>query len=65
MNNKKEKFNPMKYNVEYIKEHYDRITVIAPKGKKQDVMKKAKSKGLSASQYILKAIQYYEDNENI
>lgn len=58
----KEKFNPRKYLAQYTKEHYDRITITAPKGKKADVMEKAKSKGLSASQYILMALDYFERN---
>ena len=62
--NKREKFDPMKYVANYTKEHYDRITVTAPKGKKSDVTKKARDKGLSTSQYILGAIEFYEEHKD-
>lgn len=60
--NKPKKFDANVYISNYTKEHYDRITITAPKGKKSDVTKKAKADGLSASQYILGAIQFYEDH---
>lgn len=60
--NKKEKFDPLKYVSNYTKEHYDKITIIAPKGTKESVMKSAKDSGMSASKYILGAIKFYEKN---
>lgn len=60
----KQKFDANVYLKNYAKEHYDRITIITPKGQKTDITKKAKDKGLSASQYILGAIKFYEDHEN-
>ena len=62
--NKNTKFDPLKYVSEYTKEHYDRITIIAPKGTKQSVMKSAKDNGMSASKYILGAIKFYEDHDD-
>lgn len=62
--NKNAKFDPLKYVSEYTKEHYDRIMITAPKGTKQSVMKSAKAGGLSASQYILGAIKFYEDHKD-
>lgn len=61
--NKKEKFDANVYISNYTKEHYDKITIIAPKGTKQSVMKSAKDNGMSASKYILGAIKFYEDRE--
>lgn len=62
--NKNTKFDPLKYVANYTKEHYDKITIIAPKGTKQNVMKNAKDSGMSASKYILGAIEFYEKNKD-
>ena len=60
--NKTKKFDANEYISKYAKEHYDRITITAPKGTKTDIQKKSKDDGLSASQYILGAIKFYEDH---
>lgn len=60
--NKKEKFDANVYISNYTKEHYDKITIIAPKGTKESVMKSAKDSGMSTSKYILGAIKFYEDH---
>lgn len=62
--NKKEKFDANVYISNYTKEHYDKITIIAPKGTKQSVMKSARDSGMSASKYILGAIKFYEDHDD-
>ena len=62
--NKKEKFDPLKYVSEYTKEHYDKITIIAPKGTKENYKNIAKSEGLSVSQYIMGAVKFYEKNKD-
>lgn len=62
--NKKEKFDANVYISNYTKEHYDKITIIAPKGTKESVMKSAKDNGMSASKYILGAIKFYEKNSD-
>ena len=62
--NKKEKFDANVYISNYTKEHYDKITIIAPKGTKESVMKNAKDNGMSASKYILGAIKFYEKNSD-
>jgi len=62
--NKKEKFDANVYISNYTKEHYDKITIIAPKGTKESVMKSAKDSGMSASKYILGAIKFYEKSKD-
>lgn len=41
----------------YMKEKRDRITVGVPKGKKEEYMQQAASKGLSLNAYIVKLIE--------
>lgn len=45
------------YRSSYIKEHYDSIHVVLPKGRKEIISKKAKSAGMSLSAYILSLIE--------
>ena len=47
------KFDKVKYDNQYIKENYDRISVIVPKGQKELIKNKAKKKGFaSINEYI-------------
>ena len=45
-------FDKIKYNNEYKKNNYDRITVLMPKGKKEKLQKYCNSRGISVSGLI-------------
>ncbi len=45
-------FDQIKYNNEYKKNNYDRITVLMPKGKKEQLQKYCISRGISVSGLI-------------
>ena len=62
--NKKEKFDANAYISNYTKEHYDKITIVAPKGTKANYKNVAKSEGLSVSQYIIGAVKFYKKNKS-
>ena len=57
------KFDKFAYNNEYTKNHYDRIVVLVPKGRREILKQTAKSKGVTTNQYILDAIDFYERRE--
>ncbi len=57
MTSEKEKFDQIKYQNEYNKQNYDRVTFMVPKGKKDGIKEAAKTKGESMSEYIWKAVQ--------
>lgn len=57
MTSEKEKFDQIKYQNEYNKQNYDRVTFMVPKGKKDVIKESAKVKGESMSEYIWKAVQ--------
>ena len=40
------------YN-QYNKDHYDRITVLVPKGERKEIQERAKDAGMSLSGYIV------------
>ena len=46
-----------KYINEYQKEKYDRITVMAPKGKKEEYKKAADLKGMKISAFIMDCVE--------
>ena len=52
-------FNKIKYNNEYNKQSYDRISLMTTKGKKSEWNEKAKSAGLSLNAYITQAVDSY------
>lgn len=52
-------FDKTKYQNEYVRETYDRVTVLVPKGKRDDIKRLAKSKGISANQLIVEALESY------
>ncbi len=54
------KFDPITYTNAYAKEHYDKITIVAPKGTKASFQTTAKAQGLSVTQYVLNAVKFYE-----
>lgn len=61
MADEKEKFNQISYQNQYNKEKYDRIVIMAKKGRKAELREKAKQQGLSLSNYLLNIIDKYAD----
>ena len=51
------KFNQISYQNEYIKEKYDRINLTVPKGKREEIKRKAQSQGKSVNEYINSLIE--------
>lgn len=45
-------FNQISYQNDYIKEKYDRINLTVPKGRKEEIKKKAAAAGKSVNEYI-------------
>lgn len=52
----KEKFNKVAYDNAFIKENYDRINFIVPKGEKEVIKVAAEQAGKSVNAYILEAV---------
>ena len=52
MKGKSWEFNQIYYQNEYIKEKYDRINLTVPKGRKEEIKKKAAAAGQSVNEYI-------------
>lgn len=52
MKGKSGEFNQISYQNEYIKEKYDRINLTVPKGRKEEIKKKAAAAGQSVNEYI-------------
>lgn len=53
----KEKEKELSYIAQYQKDNYDRITVMAPKGTKEEIKKAAELKGMKISGFVLDAVQ--------
>lgn len=53
----KEKDKELSYIAQYQKDNYDRITVMAPKGTKEEIKKAAELKGMKISGFVLDAVQ--------
>lgn len=49
----KKEFDWYEYNSNYIKEHYDKVLVLVPRGSKKELLRIAKEKGISLSKYVL------------
>lgn len=45
-------FDMNKYQTDYKKNNYDRISLEVPKGKKEDIKEYAKSKNMKVNEYI-------------
>lgn len=45
------------YDNEYIKNNYDRLSFVMPKGTKEDIKAYSKAAGLSSSEWVRNAIQ--------
>ena len=54
---RKEEFNQIKYQNEYIKSNYDRVGIVMPKGRKDVIKEKAMAAGQSMSEYVNQAIE--------
>lgn len=52
----KDKTKELSYIAQYQKDNYDRITVMAPKGTKQDIKNAAALKGMNISSFVLDAV---------
>ena len=63
-NREKKKFDAGEDISTYTKEHYDKITVIAPKGTRAVYRTKADEEGKSVTKYILGAVKFYEDHKD-
>ena len=57
------KFDQIKYQAEYNKQHYDTVAINVPKGMKDQIKEYAKAENLSVTKYILKTIEFYEDKK--
>lgn len=53
----KDKGKELSYIAKYQKDNYDRITVMAPKGTKEEIKKAAELKGMKISGFVLDAVQ--------
>lgn len=51
-----EQFDQIKYKNDYNKQKYDRINLMVPKGKKDELKKIAKEAGMSVNEYINKKL---------
>lgn len=56
MKRKVEPFDQVKYQNDYIRENYDRISLAFPKGEKAAIKEAARKEGISMSEYILAAV---------
>lgn len=45
-----------RYNNEFVRENYDRVSIVAPKGMKERIKAAAKARGVSANKYIIDLI---------
>ncbi len=57
MKNKDINFDQIAYQNQYNKENYDRVTVMLPKGQKEQLRNHAKEKGLSLNAFISELIK--------
>ena len=48
----REGFNQIKYQNEFNKQRYDRINLMVPKGKKDELKQAASKQGISVNEYI-------------
>lgn len=50
-------FDQHQYNNDYTRAHYDKVSVLFPKGKAAEIKQAARDKGLSISQFIVEAVE--------
>lgn len=53
----KDKANTIKYNNEFNRQAYDRVSLILPKGTKEEIKEHAESRGESLNSFIKRAIE--------
>lgn len=58
-------FDVNKYNIQYMKDNYDRIAVFVPKGEKEKIQAYADSLGVSMNQLFVEAIRSCLGNEEL
>ena len=60
-------FDQIKYIAEYNKKNYDRLTLMVPKGLKDQWKEQAKAEGMSLTAWIIKKTERVEkrDEENL
>ena len=54
-------YEKIKYNNQYNKENYDRITILVPKGEKAEWKALAERKGLSLTEMVRRAVAGYSE----
>ena len=54
-------FDPIKYANEYNRENYDKVTIMIPKGEKEQWKALAKTQGISMSEMIRRAVDEYSE----
>lgn len=59
-----EKFDQQKYINGYVKNNYDSISLRFAKGTKAKWQERAKNQGLSLTQYLVKCVEFYEENKS-
>ena len=60
----KDKARAVKYQNEYNKVNYDRITIMLDKGDKERLKAAAAARGLSVNELVKQAIKYYAGDNN-
>ena len=56
-------FNQNTYINAYSKEHYDRVTILLPKGDKDKLKSAAEYDNMTVTQYVVTALKYYENRK--
>lgn len=54
-------FDQIKYNNDYNRANYDKITIMVPKGEKDDWKALAEEKGISMTELIRRAVADYSE----
>lgn len=57
MEEAKKEFNKQKYDNEYIRQNFDRINFVMPKGTKDRIKAAADLEGIKASEFIRRSIE--------
>ena len=52
-------FDSVKYKNDFNKQNYDRIAIMVPKGKKEEIKAAAKARGKSMNEFIVTALEVY------
>ncbi len=50
-------FDQVKYQNEYNRQKYDRITIMVPKGQKEEITQAAKAQGLSRNEFLVRIVE--------